>query len=362
MSEYLNSAKDAIQKNIPDAGSITSGISGAAEGIRSATQNATSEFSSKSAVAAGNEFLNTNSMIARFIFVILVLIVFMFFLNLGVALVSYLTSPSTTPYIIHGMLPGNATTVYPQTPGNKNPIVYRSNNQNGGVEFTWSTWLNIGGVPNKYDSNNPIAQPIFIKGTDAYDATTGNNSISVNGITYTKIANANNGPGLYLIPYNNPTNGTTGSGSSATTTSSEVGLLYVMDVVTPTDGKTQHDPFAAVIPNLPIKKWVHIAIRLQNKVLDCYVNGVITQRVSFNDYVPKQNYDNIIYAGNDGFNGATSNLRYYDRALSIFEINSIVYYGPNLKSADKSSSSFFDYLGQHWYNYGINDSLVNNGQ
>jgi hypothetical protein len=84
--------------------------------------------------------------------------------------------------------------------------------------------------------------------------------------------------------------------------------------------------------------------------MDCYVNGVITSRVSFGDFIPKQNYDNIIYAGNGGFAGSISNLRYYDYALSVFEINSVVYYGPNLNAASgSSSSSFFDYLGQSWY-------------
>ena len=78
-------------------------------------------------------------------------------------------------------------------------------------------------------------------------------------------------------------------------------------------------------------------------------NGVISNRISFGDYIPKQNYDPIVYAGNGGFAGAVSNLRYYDYALSVFEINSIVYYGPNLNSAGGASSSYFDYLGQSWY-------------
>ena len=343
MSEYLNNAKETIKNNIPDASSITSGISGAAEKIRSATESATSEFSGKSATEAGKTFFRSNGMVAKFVFVILVLIVFLFLLNLGVSLVSYFTSPSTSPYVIHGMLPGNAYTVFPQTPGNGNPAIYRSNNQTGGVEFTWSMWLNITGIPSD-------TSPVFVKGTDTYGGT-----ITVNSKSYGNISSVNNGPGVYLIPYTDPSNGTTSPGVSS---SNEVALLYVMDVVSPIDGSNQIVPFGAIIPNLPIGKWAHVAVRLQNKALDCYVNGVITQRVAFSNYVPKQNYDNIIYAGNGGFNGSTSNLRYYDHALSVFELNSIVYYGPNLKSASKASSSFFDYLGQPWYNYSTNANLV----
>ena len=103
------------------------------------------------------------------------------------------------------------------------------------------------------------------------------------------------------------------------------------------------------VSNLPIGKWFHVAIRMQNKTLDCYVNGVISTRKSFGDNIPKQNYDSIIYAGNNGFAGSTSNLRYYDYALSVFEINSVVYYGPNLSAANGTSSTYFDYLGQSWY-------------
>jgi hypothetical protein len=121
-----------------------------------------------------------------------------------------------------------------------------------------------------------------------------------------------------------------------------------MDIVSPnTIG--QVTPFEVSIDNLPIGKWFHVVIRLQNKTMDCYVNGVITNRISFGDYIPKQNYDNIIYAGNGGFDGSISNLRYYDYALSVFEINSVVYYGPNLKSASSGSNGYFDYLGQTWY-------------
>jgi hypothetical protein len=349
MSEYLNSAKEAIKSNIPTPEGITSGISGTADSIRSATQSATEAFSSRSAVNAGNEFLNSNSMIARFVFVILVLIVFMFFLNLGIGLVSYFTAPSTSPYIIHGQRPGNNKRVYQQTPGNGNPVIYRSNNQTGGVEFTWSMWLKITTVPTRASGDPQPSKNVFVKG----DGSKFTQTIQVSGITYGNIANVNNGPGVYVIPYKDPADTTRTDENSA-----QAGLLFLMDVVSPIDSNVQQKPFAAVIPNLPVGNWFHVAIRLQNKMLDCYMNGIITQRVSFQDWVPKQNYDDITYGGNEGFPGTTSNLRYYDRALSVFEINSIVYYGPNLKSDDTSTSSFFDYLGQPWYSYGSNNALI----
>jgi hypothetical protein len=165
--------------------------------------------------------------------------------------------------------------------------------------------------------------PVFVKGDDQY---------SQNGLT-----NVNNGPGLYLYKE-----------EITCSASSSLKLLYRMDVVSP-NSSGQSSSQDAVIGNLPIGKWFHVAIRMQNKTMDCYVNGVISNRVSFGDFIPKQNYDPIIYAGNGGFAGAASNLRYYDYALSVFEINSVVYYGPNLSAAGGTSSSYFDYLGKSWY-------------
>ena len=326
MTDYLNSAKssintatEAISNNIPDPNALASSISNGANSIRDTTQNVASDFSSQGVNDASQEFLNSNSMIAKFAFVILVLIVFMFFLNIGIGLVTYFMAPTKSPYIIHGMLPGRDYNIYPQDPAGGTAIVYRSNNKMGGIEFTWTFWLKIDTIPTNSNYMN-----VFLKGTDTYD-TSG-------------ISNVNNAPGVYL--YKNTQ--TTASGE-------QLALLCIFDSASP-DETSQLTPKKIEIENLPIRKWFHVAIRLQNKTMDCYVNGIITKRESFGDYIPKQNYDPIIFAGNGGFAGSISNLRYYDYALSVFELNSVVYYGPNLSSANGAASSYFDYLGKSWYN------------
>lgn len=323
MADYLNNAKDAVKQNIPSPEAVSEGFSNAANSVREATQSVSSDFSSKGLMDASKDFLDSNSLIARFVFIILVLIVFLILLNLGVGLVSYLFAPNRNPYIIHGMLPGTSYAVYPQDPGSSKSIVYRSNNKSGGAEFTWSMWLKLDSLPRKSPANC-----VFVKGTDSYESSTGFSSV-------------NNAPGVYL---DSSANTTDGSGSTAA-------LIYRMDVVSPNSPTSlNRDALSVRIPNIPIGKWFHVAVRLQNKSLDCYVNGVITTRMSFGDLVPKQNYDPIIFAGNGGFGGAISNLRYYSYALSVLELNSIVYYGPNLKAADSgANTSFFDYLGKSWY-------------
>jgi hypothetical protein len=330
----LNSAKDSLSKasesfkqNLPD----TSGISDGINSFRESTQSATSDFSSSGVMSAGKDFLNSNSLIARFVFVILVLIVFMFFLNIGLSLVTYFVSPSKSPYIIHGMLPASSSTPFPQDPASGTAVVYRSNNQASGTEFTWSMWLKVDSMP-----SDDAYHCVFVKGNDEYTSGTSTESSRYG------LSTVNNGPGVYL--YRDVSN----NDSAGNKSSYGLTMLYMMDVVSP-DGKQQTSAQNAVIPNLPVGKWFHVAIRLQNKVMDCYVNGVIVNRISFGDHIPKQNYDAIIFAGNGGYPGSISNLRYYDYALSVFEMNSVVYYGPNLSAANGSSSNYFDYLGKSWY-------------
>lgn len=322
MTDYLNSAKGVVQQNIPDTTALSQGITNMANTIKQTASNATADFSSPGAVNnAGNEFLNSNSIVARFVFLILALIVFMFLLKLGFRLVSYFTMPSRSPYLIWGMKSGSDYTVIPQDPASGNAIVYRSNNRNGGAEFTWSMWLKIDSIP----TATPLNKCIFVKGSDNFSNTTG-------------IATPNQAPGLYIS--NHSTDGVAGN---------QLQLTYQMDVVSPINGAVSVSN-SEFIANLPIGKWFHVAIRLQNKTLDCYINGVITKRIDFGDYIPKQNYDNVIYAGNGGFPGSISNLRYHDYAMSVFEITSEVYYGPNLKSADGGKSgNYTDYLGMSWY-------------
>ena len=100
--------------------------------------------------------------------------------------------------------------------------------------------------------------------------------------------------------------------------------------------------------DLPIEKWFHLAIRLQNKIIDIYVNGTITTRIPLSE-VPNQNYGDI-YLGYGGLGGNISNLRYFDRALSVFQISNIVMSGPDLANPDENVKvGKVDYLSNNWY-------------
>ena len=314
-------AEQLPQVNLPDTQAIQNsvssslaGVSNAVSDIQSSVNSVISDFSSKSAVDAGQEFLNANSMIAKFVFIILVLIGFMFLMNLGVTLIGYFMKPSTNPYLVSGMIDGNNGLVIAQDPKNTNAAtVVRSNNQSTGIEFTWSVWLLI------TDNNmkDPQYKHIFNKGDGNYDQIAG-------------LSRVNNAPGLYL---------------KQNTASNPSNVLHVvMDTV---DGANQ----SADISGVPMNKWVHVAIRLENKVLDCYVNGTVYSRTMLTA-VPKQNYYDVNVCQNGGFTGKLSNLRYYDHALSAFDINNVVFAGPNTSTSSlalKDGGTNASYLSNKWY-------------
>ena len=280
--------------------------------VKSSVTESINQFSNSATagVGASSSFLSSNTIIAKIAFLILVLIVFMFLVNLGIILIGYFITPSDDPYIIKGMIDGTNSKVIPQDPKAKDNVpIKRSNNQTSGIEFTWSFWIYLNDLGNETQKY----QHIFNKGDNNFDK-------------ITSISTINNSPGVYLGPQNNS-------------------LRIIMDTVNATDTNNIID-----IENIPIRKWVHVAIRIKNTILDVYVNGVVSKRLVLIN-VPKQNFNDINLCQNGGFNGKLSNLRYYSRALNVFEINGVVLYGPNLTIADTNSlqSKDFSYLSRQWY-------------
>ena len=320
----LSQAQNTLSQAQNTLSNATQNISNTVQSTKDSVSGSMNQLSSAAAVGGNSEFLSSNGVVGKFLFIIFALIAFMILFRLGVMVIGYFFQPSGSPYIIKGMLNGNAPVTITSSPDDKFGVqIVRSNNQETGIEFTWSCWLNVASV-------NPTAtakwQNIFNKGNSEYIDTTP--AYSDNG-TGVGIATVNNGPGLYVSNTNNR-------------------IVFVMDVVSETGGASNAKEI--VIPNIPIGKWFHLCLRLQNKVLDAYVNGVIYNRKTFPN-TPKQNNDHINLFQNGGFPGQISNLRYFDSALSIFQINSIVSYGPNLSSASTANqyAGSYDYLSTAWY-------------
>jgi len=285
--------------------------------MKSSVNSSLDSFSNQATagVGASASFLQSNTIIAKFAFIILVIIGFLFLMNLGVIILGYFLNPSDSPFIIKGLITGQTGKTFSQDPsvGNKSKIVKLSNNERTGMEFTWSVWLFINdlGATSKH-------QFIFNKGDLNFDSVT-------------NITAVNNGPGLYIVPN---TNGI-------------VTLKVIMNTATSEDSKNNIS-----IDSIPVRKWVNVIIRLENTMLDVYVNGTISGRLNL-PLVPKQNYNDINVCQGGGFNGNLSDLRYFNHALSIIEINNIVYWGPNTNPSadgvDANKSGGYDYLSSIWY-------------
>jgi len=325
MSNSLNMNPNAIGDSVSG---MASSMGDSLNAAKQSMNNSLSEFSNADAVGATSSFLESNSMIAKFIFLILVVIGFVFIFRLAVMIMGYFIQPDPNPYIIKGMLDGNVLTNISTNPLNKKAIqIMRSDNANSGLEFTWSVWLNI--QDNNNGQTNPTYNNVFVKGDGNFDSTTG-------------ISNVNNGPGMYIA--NKKANGSNDR--------SYASLYVIMDtVVNPGDRPNASDQIIEVfdISNIPMKKWVHVAVRVQNKIMDLYVNGTVTSRNMF-IHIPKQNYSDITVCGNGGFNGKLSNLRYFAHALNVLEINSILAQGPNtnpISNIDAPKS--MQYLSMNWY-------------
>jgi len=270
-------------------------------------------FGSNQYVEAGKEFLQSNSIIAKFAFLILILIVFMMLFSLGSFILARVFSQDHNPILIDGMIDSKQMMIIPQNPSKKGAIpILRSRNEREGMEFTWSVWIFV----DDFGYKEHEYKHVFHKG---------NNNINVvdspTGLNY-----PNNGPGLYITPDTNA-------------------LEIIMNSYDEINEKIQ-------INDLPLHKWVNVIIRVtKQKQLDVYINGTLTKRHMLSS-VPKQNYGDVYLSMNGGFSGNTSELRYFEKALGTNKIQSIVDNGPkrkfivgNLDSDEETEK----YLSTRWY-------------
>jgi hypothetical protein len=330
----MSEGQPSTFQNISGAASnVYASVADSVSGFKNTVSSSMSEYASPASLGeASSDFLQSNSIIARIAFIFFVIILFNILLRLGMFLLSYFSKTNTNPYLIEGLIDGSKAIWVKQDPKDDNSVpLLRSNNKPTGIEWTWSVWLFVnavgspstdGSTPGTVASSNNNYHHIFHKGTNSYGAD--------------GVSTLNNGPGVYLSFNQDPT------------------IHIVLDTV------VQTAPATMDINNIPLKKWFHLLIRLQNNSVDVYINGVISAHTIL-DNVPKQNYYDVFVCDGiyGGFNGSLSNLRYYASALNIFSINSIVVAGPNLTPSTsrsvgaanptKSPKYNSSYLSNLWY-------------
>ena len=108
MQDSVSSTSDIKESTSNTIDSISESISETKQSLQSSLD----DFSNKSVVDAGKEFLDSNSLLAKFAFLVLVFIVFMVILKIAVAILGYFLSPSRSPYLVKGYVNGNENIQY----------------------------------------------------------------------------------------------------------------------------------------------------------------------------------------------------------------------------------------------------------
>ena len=302
------------------------------DSIGIATNDELSKFGSTTYLSGGREFLNSNSLISKFAFLLLVVIVFVLLLRLGAGLMSWIMEPSPNPILIKGSHDAEVGLTVGQNPNITGNIpIMRSVNDQTGLEFTWSVWLFIDGnnfSPNK--GANVKYKHIFNKGNYNFDQETGINT-------------PNNAPGLYLSSETNKLLVLMNTYETPTKTSSQnsqLGITSDTDI-----------PESIVIDDIPLDKWINVVIRISNQTqLDVYINGTLMRREQLHG-TPRQNYGDVYVTRNGGFSGYISELRYFNSGIGTNKIQEIVDNGPNMKILQKNTmmDSMPHYLSTRWF-------------
>jgi hypothetical protein len=256
-----------------------------------------------------NDLLDSDSLVLKIAFLLLVVFAFVVLLRLGVTIIGYIFKANESPHLIDGMVDATQMLVYQQDPSNNNSVtIYRSVNANNGIEFSWSVWIFINNLQ-------------YLEGQYRHIFHKGNGNLETSGLAF-----PNNAPGLYIAPNTN-------------------NLVVVMNTFNVINEEI-------IIPDVPLNKWVNVIIRCQESVLDVYINGTITRSLQLQG-VPKQNYGDVFVAMNGGFDGYISNLWYYNYALGTAAIQSLIKKGPNTTMVGSDGSGMSDktrnYLALRWY-------------
>jgi len=261
-------------------------------------------------------FLQFNSTISKFVFILLMLIVFVLLFQFGMFLLEHTYGTKRTPYVMKGMIDSDIVHVVSSNPNvSKSIPILRSVNELTGIEYTWALWVYI---EDPYLNADQRHKRIFSKGTYTM-------SDSIKNKLY-DIAFLNNSPGLYYNAEDNK---------------------IVLVINTYSDNKNIYETIE--VDNMPIEKWVSCVITLKDRKINIFINGNMSKEYILK-FVPKQNYYDTILGDKKGFGGFISNLRYYDHAISSDAIQSIMHDGPDTKK--EVSSKVYDappWLSMNWY-------------
>lgn len=222
------------------------------------------------------DFFTGGSAISKIVIAILVLFLFILIIHVIQGLYARAKAYSYNQIWIN-----DGKTICPKTslivPGED---LHRSQNELGGLEFTYAFWIYI----NDFTYKHGQWKHILHKGN--------HNSWP------------NRAPGIWLHPKDNA-------------------MRFYMNTFDSIAGNYID------IGNIPIEKWFHVTVVVNQLTMDVYINGNLRKSHKFTS-IPKQNYGDLFIMNNRGFDGYLSRMVYYNYSVPYSEIDSLIAMGPNV--------------------------------
>jgi hypothetical protein len=229
--------------------------------------------------------------------VIVLLVILAIFYVARYLLNKYQDTMYSSPYLLEGTKNGKHALVISQDPANPSYIPMPKSEGQDGIQFTYDFWLMI----ENFEYKSGEWKHLFHKG---------------NASSY-----PNRAPGVWIHPKTNA-------------------LRVYMNTQ---DNILEH----VDITNVPIRKWLHVAVVLDDANMDVYVNGYLKTRKLLTS-VPKLNNGDFWCNMFGGFEGYLAKIRYYARAITASEIAENVRNGPG-NSACIDTGQVPPYLDDDWW-------------
>jgi hypothetical protein len=100
-------------------------------------------------------------------------------------------------------------------------------------------------------------------------------------------------------------------------------------------------PETISVVSVPSKKWLHVAITVNQESLKVYINGILYANHTLMQ-LPRQNSGSVLVAPDGGFAGKMVSIEYQPRELSVSEIQSMSSSKPPIGNEPGALPPYFD--------------------
>jgi len=242
----------------------------------------------------------SNQIINILLIIVIIIIVVYLFIRIGFSVSNF---HSDSPYIIEDTVLGTNSRSFPASK------LLRSYDQKFGLEFSYTFWLYID--ENTFNNSNKWHH-VFHKG-------------SCNGVPL-------QAPGVWIYPSENK---------------------LAINMNTYNQVKASCD-----IDNVPMNKWVHIALVVVGQHIDVYVNARLKKRCDLGG-IPMQNYGDLWMSKWGGFNGFMSRFRYFSYAIPFYLIEKMFKEGPSSAPCVETGEKPPYLAPDYWMTTGFPNTQVN---